>query len=129
MRTPYDSSGAFGRTPAPAADVILEWNGRSSMVRALIDTGASITAIPRAEYVALRLRKISTSVPVGGAADVSGDRAVVNITFEGRTYRNLPVITTDQLRHTLIGRDILNRYVLECDGPRLEFSVALPAST
>lgn len=118
MAYAYDSSGRFGGTPAPVVEVILEWNGRRSPVRALVDTGASVTAIPRAEYRRLGLRKIGDPEDIGGVATARADRTVVNITFEGVVFPNFPVVTTEDLPCTLIGRDILNRYVIECDGPR-----------
>lgn len=54
---------------------------------------------------------------------MKGEPVIVNITFEGTEFPNSPVIaaTTDDLPVTLIGRDLLNRYVLECNGPALEF--------
>ncbi len=45
----------------------------------------------------------------------------MNITFEGTPFPNFPVVATEQLTVTVIGRDLLNRYLLECNGPSLEF--------
>ncbi len=53
MRHNYDSSGLFGPTPAPAVDVLLEWGGQQSRVRALIDTGASVTGVAWAQEASL----------------------------------------------------------------------------
>jgi predicted aspartyl protease len=116
----------YGSTPAPAVDVILEWGGRRRMVRALIDTGASGTLLRLAEYVDLRLQKIGDAEDVGGVGGAGkANPTVVNLTFEGILLPNFPVMawTTHDLQVTLIGRDILNRYVLECNGPALEFEI------
>jgi predicted aspartyl protease len=126
MRHDYDSSGLFGPAPAPAVDVLLEWGGRQSRVRALVDTGASVTGIAWAEYKRLRLPKIGDSEPIGGIADAKADPSVVNITFEGTPFQNFPVVATEQLTVTVIGRDLLNRYLLECNGPSLELSITSP---
>lgn len=61
---------------------------------------------------------------IGGVANTKADHTVVNLTFEGVLFRNFPVLTTDEMPFVLIGRDILNKYLLECDGRRLEFSIS-----
>ena len=60
---------------------------------------------------------------VGGST--KAEPTAVNITFEGVVFPNFPVLaaTTDDLPVALIGRDLLNRYVLECNGPALEFAI------
>ena len=128
MRRSYDASGRYGQTAAPVVDVALEWQGRKSSVQALIDTGASVTAVPRDEYQKLGLQKIGDPEDVSGVADAKADRTVVNLTFEGRLFRNLPILTTDGLPFVVIGRDVLNKYLLECDGPNLQFDLTAPAA-
>ena len=126
MRHPYDRSGSFGPTPALAVDVAFEWNGRHRTVRALIDTGASGTLLRRSDYQALGLRKIGDAEDIGGIGGAAkAEPTIVNITFEGFNFPNFPVMaaTTDHLPVTLIGRDLLNRYLLECNGPLLEFEI------
>lgn len=129
MRRAYDFSGLFGPVPAPVVEVVLEWGGRSSRVKALVDTGASVTGVAWAEYKKLRLPKIGNSEPIMGVADAQADPTVVSITFEGTRFPNFPAIATEQLTVTVIGRDLLNRYLLECDGPSLEFDITSPVSS
>lgn len=126
MQHPYDQTGSFGPTPAPAVDVVLEWNGRHRTVRALVDTGASATLIRRSDRHLLGLQKTGDAEDIGGVGGTAkAEPTVVNLTFEGISFPNFPVFaaTTDALPVTLIGRDLLNRYVLECNGPTLEFEI------
>lgn len=128
MQHPYDSSGRFGPTPAPAVDIGLEWKGRRTSRRALVDTGASGTLIPFELYQALGLQKTGDEEDIGGVRDARAVPTVLNLTFEGIPFPNFPVmaITSGDLPIVLIGRDLLNRYLLECNGPSLEFSIAQP---
>jgi len=96
-------------------------------VRALIDTGASGTLLTHSAYTLLQLRKTGDAEGIGGVGDgAEAEPTVVNITFEGTLIPNFPVMamTTDKLPVMLIGRDLLNRYVLECDGPQQIFSIS-----
>jgi predicted aspartyl protease len=94
-------------------------------VQALVDTGASTTVIRRADYLALRLRKTGDEEDIGGIGSATMIPTAADITLEGTLYPNFPVLaaTDDDFRVILIGRDLLNLYLLECDGRRQEFSI------
>jgi hypothetical protein len=72
----------------------------------------------------LGLRRVGPSISVGGVGGATGYRAVVNLEFEGKIFRNFPVLVIQSRIPPLIGRDILNRHVLLCDGPAQVFTVS-----
>ncbi len=80
----------------------------------------------RSDRYFLQLPKVGDAENIGGlGGSARSEPVVVNITFEGTVFPNFPVfaVTTDDLPVMLIGRDLLNRYVLECNGPALEFEI------
>ena len=91
-------------------------------VPALIDSGASGTLIPESVVSGLSLRKIGERRASGV---YSPPRMVpiykVDLDFVGFDFQNHPV-STQPRDYALIGRDVLNRYLTELNGPRLEFS-------
>ncbi len=81
---PHDQTGAYGATPAPAVDVVIQWKGRRRTVRALIDTGASVTMLRRSDRYFLQLPKVGDAENIGGlGGSARSEPVVVNITFEG----------------------------------------------
>lgn len=125
MAGPFPYQWGFGSTPAPAFDLALSWRGKTRVVRALVDSGASGTTIPTSVVSELALRKISEA-RVSGAIGSAEPRSVyvVDLDFVGVLLSNHPVVALAEKEYALIGRDILNRYVTTLNGPALEFSVA-----
>ena len=128
MRHAYQLASRYGPTPAAVVDIILAWNGRQRTVPALVDTGASGTVIRLEDYTSLRLLKIGDEEEIGGVGDARGVPTVVDLTFEGLDLPSFPVLamTDPNFQVILIGRDVLNRILLECNGPQLEFEATQP---
>jgi hypothetical protein len=93
--------------------------------KAIIDTGADRTFIPVAVTGQLHLKKIDDSVDVYGPDAPEGpqDEYVADLNFLGLSFPYHPVIASDKWNEILIGRDILNRYVLTLDGPNRQFTI------
>ena len=116
----YDT--ARFRPPAPVARVTLrdpESGTTTSNVPMLVDTGADLTLIPLASIYGLGvlmepdgyvLKSFDGTMSVAQAARIELD--LFGRTFKGR------FLTVDQ-EWGLLGRDVLNNFVLVFDGPRL----------
>jgi hypothetical protein len=128
VRRPYQQAIQYGPSPAPIANIVLAWNGRQKTVPALVDTGASNSLIRLVDYTDLRLIKTGPERSIGGVGSTMGVPTVVDITFEALDLPSFPLhaVTDPRFSVVLIGRDVLNRVVLECDGPRREFEVTTP---
>ncbi len=108
--------------PAPLVDLRITWNGGSDEVLGILDTGADQTQIPLRIALALRLRKLREKpITDANSKQVLQPVYAANISFDGVTFDNLPVIGSP-LPIALIGRDVLNQ-VAVLDGPRLTFSL------
>jgi hypothetical protein len=83
-----------------------------------------MTTIPTEAITMLQLQRLGDLFSRGAFGQKRENRGLwgADITFLGATFRAHPVTPADR-PHCLIGRDILNRYIVTLDGPRLEFSV------
>ncbi|MGA7522508.1 MAG: retropepsin-like aspartic protease [Acidobacteriaceae bacterium] len=93
-------------------------------LRALLDTGASVTVISRkfAEYCRLRQTSAGSEISAIGAIHRCGEHAGA-ISFPGtelRSYDPIRIVSADFARERyyacLIGRDILRNWVITFDG-------------
>jgi predicted aspartyl protease len=112
--------------PAPICQATLSHKGNHEIFPALFDTGASRTAIPHRITLEFGLRIMNKDVSVGSAF---GDEkkcwlCLVDLSFDGTNFPNHPVLSIPDKEHILIGRDILNRYIANFDGPNRHFSLA-----
>jgi hypothetical protein len=112
--------------PAPAIKVALRKTGNGSTVSnvlLLLDTGADITLLPRAEAERLGIPTLANEryelIGFDGnksfASVVLADMILLNRIFRGR------YLLIDQ-EHGILGRDILNHLTLLFDGPRQQWS-------
>ena len=110
--------------PAPALIVEFKWMGRSESLFALIDTGADATFIPEGIVKNLDLRPITKRpVPIQGGKGYAY-RYVVDISFSGFSSPKMPVYELPglDLQFPIIGRDIMNRFIIKLDGPNQNFN-------
>lgn len=90
----------------------------------LVDTGADLSVLPRPMVQALDLPQVSMTRIQGvtGAAEQTSVHAVT-LELAGNTILAEVVACGDE---GILGRDVLNRFVLELDGPRATLSVRSP---
>lgn len=97
-------------------------NGYATQLQGLLDTGAGgITFTGRVIAQALvrrfhlNLQKLSNFIPVRGYNGIHGVPAshyfLINLTIEGRTQRDCPVLVLDSLAHDIIiGRNLMRHW-------------------
>lgn len=110
--------------PAPVVEVRIIDGSSVETVEALVDSGADATCIPERVAEALELQPISV-LRVGGADGGSEDRLVYraeSIQFEGQTLGNVALIGLP-VSYAIVGRDLMNRFVIRLEGPSLHFTI------
>ena len=124
MAGPFLYQPGFGPRAAPACDLTVGWLSNTTVVPALLDSGADTTTIPTTIVGPLALLKVS-EIPVSGAVGVAEVHGVyvVNLDFLGFSHHNHPVIALPGRPYALIGRDILNQYTATMGGPALDFLI------
>jgi hypothetical protein len=104
-----------------------EENQRVKDVDGKIDTGADMSVIPGAVRAALNL-------PRSGVAKCRGARGekwenvptyIVRVRIAGGQWLSIDVVETTS-SYMLLGRDVLNHYVLVANGPDQIFDLSLP---
>jgi predicted aspartyl protease len=110
--------------PAPVASVSLrnpESRDTISDVPMLIDTGADMTFIPNAAVASLNLQFTSGTYrlkAVDGSSSVA-TAVKADMLFLGRTLRGRYLVRDAEIG--ILGRDVLNHFVLVLDGPQLSW--------
>ncbi len=96
----------------------------SAQTEAIIDTGASMTCLPRKLIDALgRDNLVYDELAVAGVIGMQHMRSfVVDMEIAKCTFTRIEVIEIEK-EFALIGRDILNNYILTFNGPGLTWSV------
>ena len=122
----------YDRTKSPAAPILPIRIGRpgtdpSVLVTALVDTGADATIIPQALARRLNL-PVLADVGVGGSGGLS-QRATVHAAFVEVAGARWPVQVIALGAESLVGRDLLNQWVVTLRGPQrvLELRTRSPA--
>lgn len=116
--------------PAPVAQVALRnaaTGAADSAVLLLLDTRADVTLVPRAA-----VERIGVEVDAAARIELSGfdgSRSfaafvILDLLLLERTFRG-NVLVTDAKRG-ILGRDVLNHFVLLIDGPNQQWSQATP---
>ena len=120
---------AFDRSftpPAPVADVVVAHpvsSATSGALRGKLDTGADLTVIPEGLVPQLAL-SARAHVWARGYDGTFSQRPVyyVRFSFEGHELPALRCIAADR-RNVLVGRNVLNRFVITLDGRNLRFDL------
>jgi predicted aspartyl protease len=104
---------------APAANRLLEGK---------LDTGADICAIPDVVIAELALPPVGTVRAAGYAGELR-ELAVyrVDVLIEGKVHRHVKALSTRR-PYFIVGRNILQAYVLRLDGPNARLELKRPAT-
>jgi hypothetical protein len=92
-------------------------------VRAQLDTGADLSAIPWAIISSLALT-YTGDLLVAGYDETAVRVPMYRLTLEiaGHTLEAIKIVGTPS-NHALLGRDVLNRFLTTLDGPHLSFEI------
>lgn len=91
-----------------------------------IDTGSSLTTIPLHQLkddlgILTKINDIECTAYNGQKN--KHPIFVVDLILEGNTFLNQEVVGVENAQYGLIGRDILSRYYLQCDGRAQTFEL------
>jgi hypothetical protein len=112
--------------PAPVADVIITHpvsSANSGVLRGKLDTGADLSVIP--EFLVLQLSLgVRSHIWVRSFDGSFSQRPVyyVRFRFEGHDLPTMRCIAADR-RNVLVGRNVLNRFIIILDGKNLRFDL------
>jgi len=115
--------------PAPVADVTVAnpvATNKSFVLRGKLDTGADITVIPEELVSPLGIRPRSRAW-TRGYDGTYAQRPVyyVRLTLEGSVLPAVRCIAADR-SNVLLGRNVLNRFLINLDGKNLTFELKDP---
>jgi predicted aspartyl protease len=121
--SPYLGPPVFD-PPAPSCEVTIRHGNESRVLPALVDSGASLTCIPKHLVGDLRLIRVG-DIAISGATghDESEGLYAVTLEFLGIQFPNHPVASLGKRSYLIIGRDILNKYNSIHSGPTLTFTL------
>lgn len=99
---------------------------KSSPIRALIDTGADKTEIPVTIQNRLDLKPHGeATVTYGNNVPIKKSTYFANVSFNGFNFEFIEVITAVR-NFALLGRDVLNKLKVYCDGKNQIFTLEDP---
>ena len=115
---------------APVIDFIAHSPANTSLtsqVRALVDTGATITCVPEKVIADLGRRNLwATRIKVSGAfgPKLGREAYLIDIRLANCYFHKIEVVVLPSGKdYAIVGRDILNRYRIIFDGPRQSWVV------
>jgi hypothetical protein len=95
---------------------------RTRRIPAVLDSGSARTCVPKKDLESLgeglEYDFVTCACPIGAAEDRRKCVVHVRISPCRNDFKDVEVIEVDR-NYALIGRDILNKYKLVLDGPRL----------
>ncbi len=113
--------------PAPIMTVELSHKATKEAisVQMKIDTASSLTVIPIAilekDLKAIQIKKQKCGNFNGETCSMP--MYVVNLNIQGNLFQNVEVIGSNNPNYGLLGRDILSKHFLRCDGPNQKFEL------
>ncbi|MCC5896408.1 MAG: hypothetical protein JJU32_00630 [Phormidium sp. BM_Day4_Bin.17] len=121
MSYAYESQGR--RPQAPYIQVLLSHpidKTRSITCKALLDTGADFTHVPIRFLRSIEVKATGQSKSfLGFGGEKESTPYVISINLDAKSFET-EVWSWDQ-DFVILGRDLLNEYCVEFDGPKLEF--------
>lgn len=122
-----------GRSPLPIVSLYLQ-NLDNSLLKAIaecavLDSGSDLTLISFSIVSKLQCKLISgkSLIPFKGLRrEIEGIPYRVRVSFDDEQYFNALVIAVADCElngETIVGRNILNRYVINLDGPKQVFTI------
>ncbi len=102
-------------------------NGDGVETVGLLDTGADVSVIPEELCRQLGLLPWGTMC-AGGLGEEIEDRPtfLIRVQFDDCPGSDLEVIASAKADYFLIGRDLLNDFILHADGPKKSFELTNP---
>ncbi len=123
---PYRRFNEFASgVPMVYVEVQHSTKSQSFPIPMLIDTGATYTTVPLQICTdVLGIMKITER----HFYDFDGTQIikpifVINFVIEENLFKGVEVIGTNNQYYGLLGRDLLSRYMLRCDGPAQKFEL------
>lgn len=119
---PYDRSG-FVAQPTIGFYVTLHGGTRLCSGRALLDTGATISALPARILSELEVQP-ATVVPVEDALGFVRDVTAYDVHFTVPEHFSAPLrVLSTSSEEPLIGRDVMDHWRIAFDGPQRQIEV------
>ena len=109
--------------PVPGCSITVSGPFKSTTLKAVIDTGASHTAIPDYLIGQLGLRKISDrAMTISGPEIPQTEADLYHARLSFLDLELHQAVVPCPWREVLIGRDILSKWLLLLDGPNQQFT-------
>ncbi len=92
----------------------------------IVDTGASRTALP-IKILSEKLNALPTTtrkVQDFDGNETLKDSFVIDLIIMGNMFHDMVIIGTDNTSHGLLGRDVLSKFILLCNGRKEKFKLS-----
>jgi len=98
-------------------------SNQSENIVCVIDTGATVSVLPISLVKSLPLRDYTSArIRWGSGDETPVVKYLVSLRISGKTIDSLWVVMVER-PYGLIGRDVLNKHLLTCDGPSAVWAV------
>lgn len=126
IHTHDDDSSYHPAMPAVEIHVQRRTGQPSLSLKAIVDSGADATMIPKYHLNHLNVRKGQTKWLVGvGGGRYEVDIYTLAVKVGNQPIQYLDVVGTEQRDEVIVGRDLLNQYVITLNAPGHTVDVTL----